>query len=227
MRHDAKMEYLQFEGDNYFERNFNKNSQKETTMGAQLFYEFISRQIGGGYSVQSKRMLEIGCCYGYNLAYFFDKCGFSCYGIEPSGKAIEYGKQQYNTKVDFLQGTADDLKYVDKFFDVVLVGTCLYQVDRALLRRTLSEIDRVLDCGGFLVISDFDTPVPCKRENKHNELTPTYKDNYGDMFLRFPYKYTLVEKKSYSFNGEFIFSEDIQERVSTQILYKEKGNLFY
>ena len=61
MRHDAKMEYLQFEGDNYFERNFNKNSQKETTMGAQLFYEFISRQIGGGYSVQSKRMLEIGC----------------------------------------------------------------------------------------------------------------------------------------------------------------------
>lgn len=48
MKHDAKMEYLQFEGDNYFERNLNKNLQKETTMGAQLFYEFISRQIGGG-----------------------------------------------------------------------------------------------------------------------------------------------------------------------------------
>ncbi len=228
IHYDAKTEYLQFEGDNYFERNLEKNQQREATLGAQLLYGFISSQMrGGGYSPQGKKMLEIGCCYGYNLAYFYDKCGFSCYGVEPSGKAIRYGKQLFNNKVEFLQGTADELKYKDKFFDVVMVGTCLYQVDRALLRRTLSEIDRVVADGGFLVISDFDTPVPCKRENKHNQLTPTYKDNYGDMFLRFPYKYTLIEKKTYLFNGAFIFSDDIQERMSTQILYKEKGNLYY
>lgn len=78
-----------------------------------------------------------------------------------------------------------------------------------------------------MVITDFDVPVPCKRENRHNQLTPTYKANYGDMFLHMPYKYFLIEKKSYMFGGREIFSEDIQERMSAQILYKEKGNLYY
>lgn len=173
---------------------------------------------GGG-----QNLLEIGCCYGYNLAYLNRRFGYEVFGIEPSSKAIEYGKQAFGDKINFMQGTADDLKYSDDFFNVVLVGSCLYQVDRSLIAKTLSEIDRVLLCGGFLVITDFDTPFPCKRENQHNRLTPTYKDNYGAMYLHSPYNYTLVEKRTYSFNGDFVFPDDVQERVSTQILYKEKN----
>ena len=155
------------------------------------------------------------------MAYLEEKLGFKGYGIEPSKKAINYGKQLFGDSLVFVYGTADSIPYVDDFFDVVMVGTCLYQVDRKLLVRTLSEIDRVMKSGGFLVISDFDTPFLCKRENKHNALAPTYKDNYGDMFLHAPYKYTLVEKRSYSFSGELVFSIDVQDRMSTQIFYKE------
>lgn len=38
-------------------------------------------------------MLEVGCSYGYNLAYLKDKYGFDCKGIDPSNKAILYGKK--------------------------------------------------------------------------------------------------------------------------------------
>lgn len=224
---DAKREYLEREGDSYFERNFNTQKNHGESVGIKLFYEFICRQMAGeGYIAKGKRVLEIGCCYGYNLSYLNNKCGFDCYGIEPSNKAILYGREIYKNQIEITQGTVDNIKYHDEFFDIVIVGTCLYQVDRILLAKALEEIDRVLVKGGFLIVSDFDTPVPCKIENKHNAMTPTFKDNYGDMFLHRPYGYSLVEKKSYTFGGNFVFSANIQERMSTQILYKEK-ELFY
>lgn len=48
INYDAKTEYLQLEGDNYFERNLDKNQQREATLGAQLLYGFISSQMRGG-----------------------------------------------------------------------------------------------------------------------------------------------------------------------------------
>lgn len=218
MQGDAKAEYLQVEGDKYFERNLKADDQLEATLGAKIFCDFICNQMS---ELPKYKVLEIGCCYGYNLAYLNRKCGFEVFGVEPSNKAIAYGKELFGNTINFTQGTADDLRYSDNFFNVILVGSCLYQVDRTLLVKTLSEIDRVLLRGGFLVITDFDTPLPCKRENQHNHLTPTYKDDYGEMFLHSPYNYFLVAKRTYSFNGELIFPYNIQERVSTQILYKE------
>lgn len=220
---DAKREYLESEGDSYFERNFNVQKVHGKSVGTKLFNDFISNQAGiGGYITKDKKVLEIGCCYGYNLAYLESQCNFKCYGIDLSKKAVSYGKQIFKDKIEIIQGTADELTFGDGFFDVVIAGTCLYQVDRALLAKVLEEIDRVLLTGGFLVISDFDTPVPYKVDNKHNVLTPTFKDNYGDMFLHRPFSYSLVEKRSYTFGGDFVFSMNIQERMSTQILYKEK-----
>lgn len=221
IQYSAKDEYLKNEGDAYFERNFELQKQQDASVGVKLFYDFFCNQMSGGYFPDGKKLLEIGCCYGYNLAYLKKNLDFCGYGIEPSRKAIAYGKQLFGDSIELVHGTADNLPYADDFFNVVLVGTCLYQVDRTLLVRTLAEIDRVLMNGGFLVISDFDPPFACKRENKHNNLTPVYKDNYGDMILHAPFNYVLVEKRSYSFGGALVFPIDIQDRMSTQILYKE------
>jgi ubiquinone/menaquinone biosynthesis C-methylase UbiE len=90
---------------------------------------------------------------------------------------------------------------------------------RFMMMKSIYEVDRVLRQGGFLVITDFDTPVKYVRDNKHNEHLPVYKDNYAHVFESLGY--TLVEKHSYSHNGD-CFAVDVQERVSTQILYKEK-----
>lgn len=71
----------------------------------------------GGYSPKDKKLLEIGCCYGYNLSFLNEKCGFAGYGIEPSDKAIAYGKQLFGNKIEFVQGTADGLPYSDDYFE--------------------------------------------------------------------------------------------------------------
>ena len=53
---------------------------------------------------------------------------------------------------------------------------------------------------------------------------PVYKEDYAKRF--FPLGYTIAEKVSYSHGGD-CFNPDIQERLSTQFLYKEKaGNLY-
>ena len=225
---DAKKMYLQMEGDAYFERNLEAQKVNGATKGVRLFDDFVMCQVdGGGYVTKDKKVLEVGCCYGYNLAYLESRYDFKCYGIEPSKKAVSYGNQIFKDKIIIKQGTADELTFEDNFFDVVIVGTCLCQVDRILLANTLTEIDRVLRNGGFLVINDFDTPFPCRRDNRHNTATPVFKDNYGEMFLHRPYNYSLVEKRTYDFGGSLAFPVDVQERVSTQILYKEKEMYYF
>lgn len=78
--------------------------------------------------------------------------------------------------------------------------------------------------GGLCIIIDFDTPVPYIRENIHNKMVPTYKTDYAGHLI--PYGYSLIEKKTYS-HLSVAFVEEIQERVSTQIFYKENVIDFY
>lgn len=96
----------------------------------------------------------------------------------------------------------------------------MYVTPREMIVSTCNEADRILRFGGFLVITDFDTPGFCKRENKHNKEMPVYKENYAQRFLRSEGGYTLVEKRMYTHQTD-CFGPDIQQRVSTQILYKE------
>lgn len=48
VQYDAKKEYLQSEGDSYFERNFESHNHTDASIGVKLFYNFICNQIGGG-----------------------------------------------------------------------------------------------------------------------------------------------------------------------------------
>lgn len=220
----AKEEYLTVEGDAWFERNCEDTKENEN-IGIHLFCEFYEKMRPKLIS-DYHNVLEIGCSYGYGLAYLIKKYDFMCNGIDPSNKAIKYGKQLYETlvleqKLKLIQGTSDDLPYENNSMDVVFFGFCLYQVERDLLMRSMYEADRVLRKGGLIVITDFDTPVNYKRINKHNWKCPTWKMDYAKMFLSNACGgYTLVEKRTYSHESDG-FTPDIQERVSTQFLYKE------
>lgn len=73
--------------------------------------------------------------------------------------------------------------------------------------------------GGVYVVTDFDTPVPYVRKNIHNAYIRTFKTDYAGLLK--PFGYTLIGKKMYA-HGDMGFTKDIQERVSTQIFYKEQ-----
>jgi len=168
-------------------------------------------------------ILEIGCSSGYNLAYLCARHNLEGFGIEPSREAIregtEWAAEHSEVKLHLSVGTSDDLPFEDDLFDIVIFGFCLYCTDRRYLLRSVSESDRVLKHGGFLVIDDFQVPTACRRPNKHDNNLFTFKYDYAQLFLSDPC-YSLIERTSYS-HSSMGFASEIQERISTSILYKE------
>lgn len=218
---DSKEIFLKSEGDAYFERNLQAEG---TYSGAARFLaEFLNK-----YSNISKfggaKLLEVGCAGGHNLIYLSQSFGLKCFGIEPSKKAVEYGKRVIRTQeianVELLCGTSDHLPFEDGSMDYVILGFFMYLLNRDVVLKTVVETDRVLKRGGFLVIQDFDVPTPYKRTYKHNSDIFTYKCDCTRLFLGDP-TYTLIEKTTCS-HSAMAFDPTIQERVSISILYKER-----
>lgn len=166
-------------------------------------------------------ILEIGCSNGAKLNYVQEKLpnlGISLFGIDPSIKSIDDGKNNF-TNLTLEVGTSDVLNFADNSFDVVIVGFCLYLVDRHLIFKTVSEIDRVLKQNGILVITDFEPPFPIKRPYVHKAGVYSYKNNYSNFFVGGGH-YTLLKKIHFN-HSNVIFDSNFNERVSTSILYKE------
>ncbi len=208
--------FLESEGDKWFERNLPKYELERKTIPAHI--QFIDKYIKNGYKI-----LEIGCSTGIHLHYFQRKPSCQCYGIDPSQEAIEYGRKDYK-ELNLSVGTSDSLQFLDGYFDFILFGFCLYLVDRNYLVKSIAEADRVLKDKGYVAIIDFDTNIPKKRPYKHYKGIFSYKLDYSKLFLAFPH-YSLVEKMSFSHSTDS-FVEDIKERVSAVVLYKDLNNAY-
>lgn len=198
--------FLNGEGDQYFKRNQAQSIREEPL-------SFYARFLKKGF-----RILEIGCSDGANLEYLARTRQCQCYGIDPSVSAVRSGKKKYRD-LTLSVSTADVLKFPNEFFDFVLFGFCLYLVDRQTLSKVIAETDRVLKDKGFLGITDFDAKLPRKRVYRYQKGIFSYKMSYSDLFLAFPH-YSFVEKISYS-NTSDNFVEDITERVSSVVLFKD------
>lgn len=211
------------ESNHWFQRNKDAIEKRKESNDAKFIGDFLKKWIDV-YPRKIHRLLEVGCSYGFNLNYYYNLLGIECYGIEPSNEAVEFGRSKYGGVITLEQGMSNNLPYDNNFFDIVILGFCMYQVPRMFLHETIFETDRVLNSGRFLAITDFDTPVYYKRVNIHNKYMPVYKMDVAE-----PYRavgYTLVEKKSSS-SDTFVFNPNVQERISTQILYKESFDDLY
>ena len=225
MKECGKETILRTEGDAWFERNKEVIEQngihENVTAGCKLFCDILQNY--SKYMDRGIRVLEIGCSFGYNLIYMDKKYSGEYLGLEPSAKAVEYGNylaDLYHANVSLVRGTADELPFEDSSFDIVMLGFCVYNFDRRLVYKTISEVDRVLKVNGLAAIWDFDTKIPFWRENAHNEYLATYKFDISRLFYDNP-QYSLIEKRSFSHFGE-TFCADMQERCALNVLYKEK-----
>ena len=206
------------EGDQWFLRNYKGLKSKSDFIDVNTIIQFIEKDF---------KVLEIGCSYGKKLEEIRkigDDLNLSLYGIDPSKKSINEGKKLFK-KVNLDFGTSDNLIYDDNFFDLVILGFCLYLVDRELIYKTISEIDRVLKSGGILVITDFEPTYPYKKKYHHLDGLYTFKNNYSNFFIGGGH-YSLLKKEHFSLSGNS-FEKIIDERVSTSVLYKEKYEELY
>lgn len=167
--------FLEFEGDNWYERN--KNFLKAERDIPILLLDL--------YGIKPTRVLEVGASNGYRLAKLYEKYGCEVYAVEPSKKAIEDGKEKYPF-IAFQRATAETMVYDKRFFDLIIVNSVLHWIDRETLLMSIANIDKFCNWGGYLIIGDFQVHSPIKRRYHHikDEEVYTYKLNYKKIFLR-------------------------------------------
>lgn len=167
-----KQHFIDCEGNNFFQRNNNYIENDN---------DIILKNININ-NIINKKILEIGCSNGWRLNKLFEKNN-SCeyYGIDPSIDAINDGKKYSNINLEV--GTCDNINNLDNFFDIILIPFVFMYIDRNLLIKSISEIDRVLKNNGLLIITDFYSNKPRKNSYKYIENMFIYKQNYFNIFL--------------------------------------------
>lgn len=209
--------FISYEADAWFERN------KEVLLNYSSDNDHVV-SILKEYGLKPKSLLEIGCSAGYRLDAIkeaLDEC--EVFGIEPSGRAIEYGEKHFNN-VNFNKGTADNLeKYTSESMDVVIVGFVFYVIDRNILLKVVAEIDRVLKNGGILIIVDFFSETPLKNEYQHIKDFKAYsfKQNYDEIFTSSKLYY-LIDKSTLSHDSKTLnATEDYFNKYCISLLKKD------
>lgn len=210
--------FLQSEGDAWYSRNREKlDSSKAETFEI----NFISDSLVPFQSSISN-ILEIGCGSGEKLAKLAENFKASGFGLDPSQMAINKATEltkHHNSKLNFEVGLATDLPYQNEVFDLVFFGFCLYLVPPSETYRAVMEANRVLKYGGFVAILDFDYGSLKVNPYKHAAGVFSYKNNYSQIFTSSG-NFSLVNKWSFNHASKY-FTQDREERISIEILYKE------
>ena len=202
-----KQEFLDAEGDAYFDRN-PKDADCES--------DPVVRALAP-LAIKPKMVLEIGCGNGARLACVTRLIGGTGHGIEPSGKAVEFATREF-PELKVVQGTADDLPYADGQFDLVIFGFCLYLCDPQDHFRIAWQADRVLKETGFVVIKDFLPPSPFRNAYAHKPGVRSYKMDWSTMFTWHP-AYRLLTRHYIEHAKPFTFHPN--ERICIDVLRKD------
>ncbi len=212
-----KNAFIQYEADSWFERNkdYLANYKPETDKVIDLIKK---------YELKPSSVLEIGCSGGYRLNGVhttFSNC--KAHGIEPSQKAIDFGKKKF-PNIHFTQGTADNLSmYADNSMDIVIVGFVFYVIDRQIIFKVISEIDRVLKNGGQLIIIDFFSEAALKTQYEYIKDFSAYsfKQNYDEIFTASKLYYLLDKSTIDHTSKEYNASNDYYNKYSISMLKKD------
>tara|TARA_B110000971_G_C19996656_1_gene494670 strand:- start:215 stop:886 length:672 start_codon:yes stop_codon:yes gene_type:complete len=191
MKKTNKKAFLEFEANSYFDRNYdyltNFNNKND-----------IIVKLIDDYSLKFKTICELGCSAGGRLDFIEKKYNpKKIIGVDPSQNAINHGKT-INKNIIFHQGTSDDLYFIDdQSVDLLILGFFLYVVDRELLLKSFSEIDRILKKNGNLIIVDFYSSTPLKSKYSHliKENAYLFKQKYHETLLS-TNEYELIDFRS-------------------------------
>lgn len=160
-------------------------------------------------------LLEIGFGDGTRLNWLRNNTSYACHGIDPAADAVTAAK---GLGLDVVQGTAETMPYADKSMDMLVFGFCLYLCDREDLFRIASEANRVLKSPGWLVIRDFYSAVPQKREYHHCPGLYSHKMDYRRLFDWHPgYTCYFHELRHHA---DHTVTDDPSEWVATSVLRK-------
>lgn len=119
---------------------------------ARLFREVKAlRLILANY--HANRTLEIGCGYGRLSPWIADEITEEYYGTDGEEALIELARTYY-PGLDFRHALAQRLPFPNDEFDLCISWTVLQHVPDSAIPDAVSEIKRVLQPGGILIIAE-------------------------------------------------------------------------
>lgn len=117
-------------------------------------------------------VLDVGCAKGFMLHDFAQLIpGITVKGIDISHYAIENAIADVRPHVQV--GSAVELPFLDKSFDVVISITTLHNLERAELIQSLREIERVARKGSFITVDAYHDEAERLRMNAWNLTAKT------------------------------------------------------
>jgi len=99
-------------------------------------------------------VLDVGCGTGTNLS-FYHKAGCSVCGIDSSPAMLEEAKNKLGDQGELLLGSASEMNYPDKCFDLVIGMLTLHEMSREIRSQVMNEMVRVLKKDGRILLIDF------------------------------------------------------------------------
>ncbi|MNR75304.1 hypothetical protein D3C72_59340 [compost metagenome] len=131
------------------------------------------------------RVLDLGCANGWRLHELQKQFGVGsarCVGVDASAEAIQDGLRRY-PDLELMRGVLADVP-LKEVFDLVIVNFVLHWVDRTSIARSVSEVDRLVQDDGLLILGDFLPDFPQRRPYHHAKDAPifTYKQDYAAIF---------------------------------------------
>lgn len=166
------------EGNNWFIRN-----RQMLGNAAMLEYDWPLRLIRL-YGLDPRTIVEVGCSNGWRLAALSENGRRICIGVDASADAITDGETRY-PKLDLRHALATCLPLPASTADLVIVSYLYHWIPREDLLTVISECERILRPGGFLILADFAPDQLTVTPYKHRVGVSTWKlpDGYAGLFL--------------------------------------------
>lgn len=108
----------------------------------------LAEQVG----VKNKRILDVGCSYPWFIDYALKHGAKSASGVEPNAEKVQAAQLQV-PQAKIIQGYADKLEFSTGSMDLVTLFDVIEHIPPHTEITVLTEINRVLVRGGYLLIS--------------------------------------------------------------------------
>jgi ubiquinone/menaquinone biosynthesis C-methylase UbiE len=137
--------------------------------------------------------------------------------LEPSRAALLAGAARFPA-LRRTRATAERLPFARASFELVILGFCLYLVDREDLFAVAAEVERVLAPRGHVVVFDFLPDAPHKRRYAHAEGAFSFKMDHAQMFAWNP-AYQRVVQRTFTHPGGDARNPD--DRLAVTVLQRD------
>ncbi len=128
-----------------------------------------------------KRVLDLGCGYGWHCNYAAEKGARSVIGVDISRKMLEVAKEKTDSsRVEYIQQSIEAVDYRNESFDIILSSLAFHYVED--YQQLVKNIHRMLDREGVFIFT-VEHPIFTAHGSqdwhyKNNEIQHFPVDNY-------------------------------------------------